>query len=57
MLCAAGPFTTTDNLAYDPLQDLLAVVRGEKPDLLLLVSATAGNSYITQCCIAYSVVL
>ena len=38
MLCASGPFTTTDNLAMDPLHDLLNIVQNERPDVLLLVS-------------------
>ena len=38
MLCAAGPFTTSDNLDFRPLHGLLDVVRTEEPDVLLLVS-------------------
>lgn len=33
---AAGPFTTTDNLDYAPLQDLLRAARTSVPDVLIL---------------------
>mmetsp|Transcript_9829 Transcript_9829/g.10590 ORF Transcript_9829/g.10590 Transcript_9829/m.10590 type:complete len:397 (-) Transcript_9829:3272-4462(-) len=36
-IVACGPFTTTDNLNYQPLQDLLFHVLKTKPDLLVLV--------------------
>lgn len=34
---AAGPFTTSDNLNYQPLQDLLVKVLEKKPDVLVLI--------------------
>ena len=34
---AAGPFTTTENLSYDPFRDLLGKVLDVKPDLLILI--------------------
>lgn len=34
---AAGPFTTTDSLVYEPLNDLLGVVRATRPDVVVLV--------------------
>lgn len=37
MLCAAGPYTTADNLNYQPLKDMLSVAGKLKPDVLLLV--------------------
>ncbi|KAH9305014.1 hypothetical protein KI387_009418, partial [Taxus chinensis] len=37
MLIAAGPFTTTDNLEFEPLIDLLAYARRKQPNLLLLM--------------------
>lgn len=37
ILVAAGPFTTSDNLEYYPLNDLLMLVLKEKPDVLILV--------------------
>lgn len=38
MLVAAGPFTTSDSLLYEPLADLMKTVQKDKPDLLILVS-------------------
>ena len=38
MLVAAGPFTTSDSLLYEPLTDLMRTVQNDKPDLLILVS-------------------
>ena len=38
LLAAAGPFSTSDSLDMAPLNDLIARVRGEEPDVLLLVS-------------------
>jgi DNA polymerase alpha subunit B len=37
VVTAAGPFTTSDNLDYQPLQDLLVKVLQSKPDVLILV--------------------
>eukprot|EP00606_Chrysophyceae_sp_TOSAG23-5_P000268 GSChrysophyteH2.ASY1.ANO1.1373.1 assembled CDS len=37
VVTAAGPFTTSDSLRYDPLLDLLRLVLTQKPDVLLLV--------------------
>jgi len=37
IITAAGPFTTSDNLDYQPLQDLLVNVLQTKPDVLILV--------------------
>jgi hypothetical protein len=36
-LAAAGPFTTNDNLAYEPLVDLFAYARKVRPNVLILV--------------------
>lgn len=36
---AAGPFTTTDNLLFEPLVELLAYASRKQPQLLLLVRA------------------
>ena len=38
MSVAAGPFTTSDSLLYEPLADLMQKVQNDKPDLLILVS-------------------
>ncbi|CAM9941661.1 unnamed protein product, partial [Choristocarpus tenellus] len=37
LLVAAGPFSTTDSLAYEPLNDLLGVVKAKQPDVVILV--------------------
>jgi len=34
---AAGPFTTSDSLSYEPLRELLGRVAEKKPDVLILV--------------------
>lgn len=39
VLTACGPFTTTTNVQYLPLNDLLQVVVDQKPDVLILVRA------------------
>ena len=39
LLVAAGPFCTADNLSYQPLDDLMAIVMRCRPDVLLLVGA------------------
>lgn len=36
-MVAAGPFTAADNLAYEPLEELLAVARARRPGVLLLL--------------------
>ena len=38
MMVAAGPFTTSDSLLYEPLADLMKTVENDRPDLLILVS-------------------
>ncbi|KXJ17723.1 DNA polymerase alpha subunit B [Exaiptasia diaphana] len=37
MMVAAGPFTTTDSLMYEPLTDLINVAQKDKPDVLVLL--------------------
>ena len=37
VVTAAGPFTTSDSLRYDPLEDLLSLVLTQKPDVLVLM--------------------
>jgi DNA polymerase alpha subunit B len=37
IMVACGPFTTSDNLSYEPLLDLLRKVITKKPDVLVLV--------------------
>lgn len=36
-MAAAGPFTTNDNLAYEPLVELLTYARKIRPNVLILV--------------------
>lgn len=36
LIAAAGPFTTSDNFNYQPLQDLLHVVKSNRPDVVIL---------------------
>jgi DNA polymerase alpha subunit B len=36
IMAAAGPFTTTDTLNYEPLYDLIQVVAQRKPDVVIL---------------------
>ena len=38
VLIACGPYTTTDNLSYEPFTDLLAVLQRDAPDVCILVS-------------------
>ena len=37
IIIAAGPFTTSDSLNYEPLKDLIEVVQKNRPDLTILV--------------------
>ncbi|GMI90207.1 DNA polymerase alpha 2, EMBRYO DEFECTIVE 2814 [Hibiscus trionum] len=37
MIIAAGPFTTTDNLSFEPLSELLAYATRNSPQLLILL--------------------
>ena len=37
MVVAAGPFTTSDDIDYEPLAALLAVCREKRPDVLILL--------------------
>ncbi|EWM28950.1 hypothetical protein Naga_100389g2 [Nannochloropsis gaditana] len=36
LLVAAGPYTTTDSLEYEPLEDLLKVIAARQPDVAVL---------------------
>ncbi|EDV23732.1 uncharacterized protein TRIADDRAFT_57222 [Trichoplax adhaerens] len=36
ILVACGPFTTADNLLYEPLSDLLKVILNQQPDIAIL---------------------
>lgn len=37
IVVAAGPFTTSDNVLYEPLQDLLKFVVEKRPSVLILL--------------------
>lgn len=48
VLIAAGPFSTSDNLSFEPLADLVKYIRKDKPDVVILVlSMYACNKMIT----------
>jgi DNA polymerase alpha subunit B len=36
LMSVCGPYTASDNLEYEPLDDLLAVISAEKPDVVIL---------------------
>ena len=38
VLVAAGPFTTTDSIMYEPLADLIKAIIRDQPDVAVLVS-------------------
>ena len=40
-----GPFTTADNLSYQPFEDLLRIALKSKPDLLILVGPFVDISH------------
>ena len=36
IVTASGPYTTSDNLEFEPLHDLLSFVQADKPDVVIL---------------------
>lgn len=36
IMSVCGPYTTSDNLKYEPLTDLVNIVRAEKPDVVIM---------------------
>ena len=42
---ASGPFSTSTDLNFDPLEDLLGVVAKEKPDMLVLVGPFVDSAH------------
>lgn len=42
---AAGPFTTSDSLVYEPLNDLLGAVRAARPDVVILVGPFVDSEH------------
>ncbi|XP_068227234.1 DNA polymerase alpha subunit B isoform X2 [Palaemon carinicauda] len=45
VIVACGPFTTTDNLLYEPLSDLLTAVQKNPPHLLILMGPLLDISH------------
>mmetsp|Transcript_1536 Transcript_1536/g.2879 ORF Transcript_1536/g.2879 Transcript_1536/m.2879 type:complete len:215 (-) Transcript_1536:1712-2356(-) len=45
VVTAAGPFTTADNLEYEPLEELLSLVASTKPDVLVLMGPFVDASH------------
>jgi len=43
--CAAGPFTTSDSLSYEPLLDLIKVVKEKKPSLTILIGPLVDEEH------------
>lgn len=44
-MVAAGPFTVSDNLLYEPLEDLMKYVLEHKPHLLILIGPIVDASH------------
>nr|CAD7261058.1 unnamed protein product [Timema shepardi] len=45
MLVAAGPYTQTDTLTYEPLEDLLQHVKTNKPHVLILIGPFVDSTH------------
>ncbi|XP_034700051.1 DNA polymerase alpha subunit B [Vitis riparia] len=45
LMVAAGPFTTTDNLLFEPLTELLAYARRKMPQLLILLGPFVDSEH------------
>ncbi|KMT07540.1 hypothetical protein BVRB_6g151510 [Beta vulgaris subsp. vulgaris] len=45
MIIAAGPFTTTDNLLFEPLKELLAFATRKQPQLLILLGPFVDSEH------------
>lgn len=44
-MAAAGPFTVSDNLLYEPLEDLIKYVIEHKPHVLILIGPLVDSSH------------
>lgn len=44
-MTAAGPFTVSDNLLYEPLEDLIKYVVEHKPHVLILIGPFLDASH------------
>lgn len=49
IFAAAGPFTTTESLVYEPLNDLLGAVRATRPDVVVLVGPFVDAEHPQVC--------
>lgn len=38
IMVSSGPYTTTDNFTYDPLDEFLIMVKDNTPDAVIMVS-------------------
>lgn len=45
VFAAVGPFTTSDNLKYEPLNDLLGAVRAARPDVVIMVGPFVDSEH------------
>lgn len=45
IFAAAGPFTTSDSLVYEPLNDLLGAVRAARPDVVVLMGPFVDSEH------------
>lgn len=45
VLVAAGPYTTTDSLEYEPLEDLLKVIAARQPDVAVLCGPFVDSNH------------
>jgi DNA polymerase alpha subunit B len=45
IMCAAGPYSVSGDLEYAPLNDLLAIARTTKPDVVLLVGPFVDDAH------------
>ena len=45
IMSAAEPFTTSDNLQYEPLNDFLDIVVRESPDIVILMGPFVDNRH------------
>ncbi|CAA0841485.1 DNA polymerase alpha 2 [Striga hermonthica] len=49
LIVAAGPFTTSDNLLFEPLTELLAYARRKQPQLLVLLGPFIDSDHPELC--------
>lgn len=49
IITAAGPFTTSDSLVYEPFNDLLGVIRDARPDVVILTGPFVDAEHPQVC--------